>query len=166
MAETKSGIYKITNTTNGKFYIGSAKQFNRRWNNHKSLLERNKHDNIHLQRAYNKDGADSFKFEVIEYCEIEKLLEREDYWYDLLKPNYNFRNKATSNLGLKYKYTPESYEKLKSHKGKKLSIETRNKMSQSRKGFKHTEEVKKRLSEIVTKRYAFVLNKPPIEWDK
>ena len=68
-----SGIYKIINLINGKIYLGSAKNFIRRWTNHKSLLQRNKHDNIHLQRAYNQDGVENFKYEVIEYCEPKKL---------------------------------------------------------------------------------------------
>lgn len=35
---------------------------NERWNNHKRLLNNNKHFNIHLQRAWNLYGAESFKF--------------------------------------------------------------------------------------------------------
>ena len=31
----KSGIYQITNTINGKFYIGSAKDIDWRWTEHK-----------------------------------------------------------------------------------------------------------------------------------
>ena len=49
-----SGVYQITNKVTGKFYIGSAVNFRKRWNTHKSCLRNNKHANKHLQRAWNK----------------------------------------------------------------------------------------------------------------
>ena len=55
-----SGIYKITNLENNKFYIGSAKDLYDRLASHKKDLRANKHCNIYLQRSYNKYGADSF----------------------------------------------------------------------------------------------------------
>lgn len=77
-----SGIYKITNTVNGKFYIGSSKNIKRRWLEHKNQLQENRHANDHLQRSWNKYGADCFCFEIIEECEEERLLEREQYYID------------------------------------------------------------------------------------
>ena len=58
-----SGIYKITCTATGKFYIGSAKDIQHRLARHKSDLGRNVHHNILLQRAVNKYGKDMFEFE-------------------------------------------------------------------------------------------------------
>ena len=97
-APMKTGIYKITNKKNGKFYVGSAVYFYERWSRHKSLLKRNLHPNIHLQRAWNKQDPDDFVFEVIERCEREVLLEREQFWLDELKPfgkrGYNIAKNA------------------------------------------------------------------------
>ncbi len=34
-------------------------------------------------------GRENFEFTLLEECEREKLIEREQYYYDLLKPQYN-----------------------------------------------------------------------------
>jgi hypothetical protein len=49
------GIYRIVNKTTDKFYIGSTIDcFRNRFNKHKRLLRRNKHENDYLQKAWNK----------------------------------------------------------------------------------------------------------------
>jgi predicted GIY-YIG superfamily endonuclease len=61
------GVYKITNTANGKVYIGStATDMDGRWKTHRSALRLGKHYNRHLQRAWNTYGEQSFTFEVVE----------------------------------------------------------------------------------------------------
>lgn len=72
-------IYRITNTTNGKCYIGQSKQTNnRRLNNHRYLLKANRHSNTHLQSAWNFYGESAFLFEKIAYANsIEELDELE-----------------------------------------------------------------------------------------
>lgn len=81
----KSGIYKITNKNNGRYYIGSSVNINNRWNEHKRTLKQNKHDNDFLQKSWNKHGEESFLFEIIEYVlDLDKLLEREQYYLDLI----------------------------------------------------------------------------------
>jgi len=86
------GIYSITNTINNKKYIGHTTDIKRRWQYHQGYLKRQKHDNAHLQEDYNKYGADSFKYEVIEECEEDQLEEKEIYWiafYDAKNNGYN-----------------------------------------------------------------------------
>lgn len=83
------GIYKISCTINNKFYIGSSKEIEKRWNRHINDLKLNKHYNIIFQRIFNKYGIDNFIFEVIEYCDINDLLIREQYYLDTLKPIIN-----------------------------------------------------------------------------
>ena len=60
------GIYKITHSTTGKFYIGSTADLRKRWRQHRSELRRNKHCNQKMQYAWNKYGPDAFIFETIE----------------------------------------------------------------------------------------------------
>jgi len=89
----KSGIYKILNKINGKYYVGSTKNFNNRWNSHKSSLNRNEHTNIHLQNSYNKFGKENFDFIIIESfydLNIKEILE--EYI------NHNFKNERINNL--------------------------------------------------------------------
>jgi len=73
-----TGIYKIKNKVNGKFYIGqTGDSFQSRWDK----LKNNNHHNKHLQAAYNKYGEDNFEFEVIITCPAEtKTL---DFWEEL-----------------------------------------------------------------------------------
>src|SRR6266704_98047 len=98
----RSGVYKITNTVNGKFYIGSAKDIDYRWDCHKQYLRGNYHDNPKFQHAWNKYGENIFIFEVLEEVinpTKERLFEREDHYLQLLKPyernvGYNICSKA------------------------------------------------------------------------
>jgi group I intron endonuclease len=91
----KSGIYKIINIVNNKFYIGSSKELSKRWTQHKSKLKYNKHGNIILQRSWNKYGKECFIFEIIEECDVAFLLEREQFFLDTLKPYYNIGLKSS-----------------------------------------------------------------------
>lgn len=77
-----SAVYCIKNEQNGKVYIGSALRVNFRFNQHRSLLRRNKHPNSYLQRAWNKQLEKSFKFSVIEHTTPTEQLVREQYWLD------------------------------------------------------------------------------------
>jgi group I intron endonuclease len=66
-----------------------------------SLLNKNLHHNHKLQNAWDKYKNNNFDFIILEKCEINFLIKREQYYIDLLKPNYNHRKIAESNLGLK-----------------------------------------------------------------
>lgn len=81
-----SGIYKITNIKNGKFYLGSTKDFERRKGDHFRDLKNGNHVNKHLQNAFTVDGEENFKFEIIETCEESDLTIREQYYLDTLAP--------------------------------------------------------------------------------
>lgn len=107
----KSGIYKITNLVNGKFYIGSAVDTKNRFSTHISELKSKTHSNYHLQRAWEKYGKENFIFEVIESVDdINNLLLREQHYLDTLKPDYNICKIANSTLGIKY--TEEAKERI------------------------------------------------------
>ena len=97
-----SGVYKIKNLINNKIYIGSAINLNLRYRKHISDLKNNKHCNKKLQNSWNKHGEDSFDFVIIEQViDKTKLLEREQYYLDNLKPEYNICKIAGNTLGIK-----------------------------------------------------------------
>jgi outer membrane murein-binding lipoprotein Lpp len=79
--ETKTGIYKITNTLNQKVYIGQAVNIAERWKQHiKRALGAEPLTQNKLYPAMQKDGVWNFTFEIVEICEKSQLNEREQYW--------------------------------------------------------------------------------------
>lgn len=80
------GIYQIRNIVNGKIYVGSSKNMPQRWKKHRSKLKHRKHPSKHLQNAWDKYGACSFVFEVLEECDLSLLIVKEQYYLDTLNP--------------------------------------------------------------------------------
>lgn len=99
------GVYRILNIANSRIYIGSTCRFKTRAYAHNNTLTKNQHLNKFLQNDYNKCGANSFLFEVIEVIEGSKedILKREqfylDQFYDKQKNCYNLVDKAMDNRG-------------------------------------------------------------------
>lgn len=140
----KSGIYKWTSPS-GKYYIGQAVNLKRRYN-----------DFLNFNRTYTSEGSaidnarkkyntsNSWNYEVIEYCEADKLNELEVKYiaeYD----SHNSRIGYNSTLG---------GDGTKGLIGKHPTEETRKRMSEAHKGSKnpnygkhHTEEARRRISE-------------------
>lgn len=84
-----SGVYKITNNITGEFYVGASVSVASRISNH---LNRDARKYKGKHRFYDdilKYGKENFSWELLEECPKENLLEREQYWYDTLKPTYN-----------------------------------------------------------------------------
>jgi group I intron endonuclease len=106
-----SVVYSISNTINNKIYIGSTVSFSDRRAAHITQLRGNRHTNKHLQRAWNKYSEEVFTFDIIEYINKDRLLEREQHWINFLKPEYNILKVAGSNLGFKHSY--KTIEKIK-----------------------------------------------------
>lgn len=105
-----SGIYKIINAVNNKFYVGSAVDLKRRKSRHFSELRNNKHNNKHLQAAWNKYGEQAFVFVVVEETDKTNLLEAENKWlYEHVGKDYcyNIGTDATApSLGMKGELSP------------------------------------------------------------
>lgn len=102
------GIYSIINKINGNRYIGSSCNTDVRFYKHKWKLINGKHENPHLQNAWNKYGECSFEFKIIEECLIDSLLLREQFYLTEARTNresyYNnnfIASKPPSQLGLK-----------------------------------------------------------------
>jgi len=94
------GIYEIKNSKNGKTYIGSSKNIEKRFKRHLNELSKNKHHNIHLQRAWNMYGSSVFIFDIIEICKIEELKIKEQIFLDDIFETNN-HNDNYYNIGKK-----------------------------------------------------------------
>lgn len=64
-------IYKIINTENGNFYIGSTIEPHKRELRHFRELKGGKHHSVYLQRAYNKYGRNAFIFKIAKKLVLE-----------------------------------------------------------------------------------------------
>ena len=108
----KSGIYSLVHETNGKQYIGSAKDLYMRLLEH--ILGKNL--NKSLQIAIKKYGLNNITFHILEYVNkpiINKILTDLETKYIAkfdFKNLYNFKRIFTSMLG--YKHTPEALLKM------------------------------------------------------
>lgn len=95
-----AGVYCLTDTNNGKLYIGSAtgvEGVKQRWGNYLSSKHGN---NVKLRRLYEDKGEDYFKkyftFTILEYFglsyDADRIQQREQFWkkcFDTIKNGYN-----------------------------------------------------------------------------
>lgn len=95
----KSGIYMFFNIVSGKRYIGSSVDIYSRIHEHIHNLNNNKSHNAHFQASWNKYGEDAFMFCVLEYCPEEIRFDREQYYINYLKPEYNLTLNIIANFG-------------------------------------------------------------------
>jgi len=70
-----SGIYLITNTVNGKKYVGQSVGIKRRFARHKRAARtKHKRESFYLHNAIAKHGVENFKFEVLLYADDADFL--------------------------------------------------------------------------------------------
>ena len=105
-----SGVYRITNTVTGDFYIGSSNDVRRRWKEHKIPSRWKNYPNSQLYQDMKKYGVDKFEFEVIAEVEEEKLKETEQEFIETLKPTYNSCNAKGWDIE-RYKKSKKEYQK-------------------------------------------------------
>ena len=74
--QNKSGIYKWTNSINGKCYIGSSDNLKRRLRQYFNTNYLLKQNNMSICCALLKHGYTNFSLTILEYCEPSKCLER------------------------------------------------------------------------------------------
>lgn len=145
------GVYQIVNLVNGNCYVGSSVQIESRIFKHLAFLRRGDHPNGHLQAAFTKYGEQSFDYKLLEVCDKEILLSREQFYLDALRPEYNICRVAGNTLG--YKHEDEARVKMsianagnKRHLGKKHSAETKKLISELASQRKSSEEAKQKIS--------------------
>jgi group I intron endonuclease len=156
------GVYKISNSLSERYYIGYSTNIERRFTSHRRKLKQNCHDNIFLQRAYNLDGEDKFKYDIIHVCDTEEEAKEIELKYltdlsirdKLYNLNYNnsggdllthhpekeaIREKiVNSHKETMSKMTPEERKQKYGKLGEKNGMY----------GKTHTDEVKKKNSEM------------------
>lgn len=100
------GVYQIKNIVDGKIYVGSSIDIQRRFKEHRDGLSRGIHPNNHLQNAWNMYGESSFEFSVLEEVfDSDILRSREKYYIDLLdctnrNVGYNFLDNPNIGFGV------------------------------------------------------------------
>lgn len=135
-----SGIYKIVNKVNGKYYVGSSCDILTpnvgRWYKHRFMLKSGNHSNYHLQRAWNKFGEDSFDFKIVEICLPTELIKIEQRYLDGIKigDSYNL-----SLIAGKIEMTDEIRKKI----GKKSKERLKDKRNHPMFGRTHSDKTKK-----------------------
>jgi len=128
----KSGVYKWKNNINGREYVGSSTNLVSRFYSYFSLkhLEQQQSRSL-ICKALLKYGHSAFTLEILEYCKPGENIAREQYYINLLKPEYNILAIAGSSYG------------------HKLSYETKAKMRQARAGITLSQETKDRIAEAL-----------------
>jgi group I intron endonuclease len=114
-----SGVYTIQNTVNSKIYVGCSINISKRINTHKIKLKRGVHDNIYLQRSWDKYGENSFLFSILDVYEEDYILSFENYWVNMLNSNnkkYGYNLKYASPSRKSTRHSRETIEKIRKTK--------------------------------------------------
>jgi group I intron endonuclease len=142
-------VYLITNVISGKVYVGQTVSPRERWVKHVWDLNNQRHQNSHLQRAWERYGADAFTFSIIEECTCDLLDKTEQQWMDRLRADgvVLYNNKEG---GMRGSHTPETRQRIAAAgRGRVWSKEARQRMHEQFKGRRPpplTEEGRKRIS--------------------
>jgi group I intron endonuclease len=132
----KSGVYILHIKDHS--YIGSASSLYARIRKHKSALELNKHVNTFLQNCYNKHRE--ITYDILEFCNREKLIEKECLYIKQYIPDLNMKSPMESNAG--FHLTKEHIEKIRISGRRKHGQEEIAKFIKSTTGKKRTQEFK------------------------
>lgn len=149
MIKISCGIYSILNLKTNFRYIGLSIDIERRWKTHQRDLRNNKHENSHLQNAYNKYGVNNFKYSIIEECSSEDLKTREKYWihfYNSKEKGYNMSDGGDGVLNPTEDVRKKISENLKGEKNGMYGVHLTKELN-GMYGKKHTEETKQKISE-------------------
>jgi group I intron endonuclease len=133
-----SGVYAIVNRSEDRRYIGSSVDIPRRWCEHRTRLQRGLHTNKILQAAWDKYGAVSFDWVILEpVADRNEMIEREQYWIDRTIDPYNLSQRAGSGPKPGTVVSPEQCARLSAAlTGKPKSASHRAAISAARKGKK------------------------------
>lgn len=151
------GIYKITNTSK-RIYIGQSNNIEKRFKMYKKLYCKLQ---IRLYNSFIKYGVENHKFEILCECDIKELNDKERYYQDIFSvTNKNGMNcSLTKSSDRNGSHSKETKLKISlASKGKIISEETRKKISNSNKGKKSNRLGKKLSEESKNKMSKIILN--------
>jgi group I intron endonuclease len=121
------------NLINRKIYIGSSVDLRLRLRNYFSVGYLKRKTSIFNSKIYSsllKNGYGNFRLEILKYCSPDECIKWEQFYVDLLNPEYNILRKAGSSLG--YKHSVESRANISAfHMGRKRSLEDKANISAS-----------------------------------
>lgn len=157
-----SAVYMLTNTVNGRRYVGQAKNVRTRWYWHRNAANGAPNSKYSqrtaIAKAMRKHGAEKFTITILEECAQDVIDEREVFWIAQMgtmhPAGYNLTTggkpaRRALDVGAKISAankgrvkTPEWRAKLSAaHKGKVISAETRAKISALQRGRPQKPEV-------------------------
>jgi group I intron endonuclease len=143
-------IYKIINTLNNNFYVGSTHNQYERFRTHRNKLRGNRHHCAHLQAAWNKYGEAAFVFHVVEtLADVSLLQAAEDVWLKNWvgkEECYNHGMRSGAPWRGAPKETHPMYGKEVSEETKQLIREARLRQPDPRFGKTHSAETKALIS--------------------
>src|ERR1700734_1240762 len=148
----KAFVYRWINKLNGKEYLGSTSSAKRRLNTYYNLKTLGE-VNMPIYNAILKHGHENFIFEIIEYCQPDDTIKREQYYLDIFDFEYNVLANANSLAG--YKHTAETLAKFKGRQnltGYKHSQETIDNLREINTAKVHSEEAKEEMRNAWIKR--------------
>lgn len=141
----KSGVYRFTNLTNNKTYVGCAVNLKARIYKYFRLKDLLRAKCMPICYAILKYKLNNFKLEILEYCNKEDCLRKEKDYIDSLKPEYNILREGFSRLGTKH--TVEAKAKIGAARlGKILSEVTKARLSKALKDRTILRETKEKMS--------------------
>ena len=137
-----AGVYKI-DAADGKCYIGSSINVEKRLRGHRYRLNSGKHKNRLLRAAWRKsDGCLNFSLLIV--CSVENLLLYEQLAIDAFKPALNICPIAGNSLGVKR--TEETRQLLSDRlSGRQLSENHKASISKGLLGRVHSEITKEKI---------------------
>lgn len=97
----KGVVYCLVNNVNNKRYVGSTTNLTARLYIYYSINHLFKNINV-INNALSKHGYSKFSFHILDVCDKDKCIIREQHYMDLLKPEYNILKKTGYSLGFKH----------------------------------------------------------------
>lgn len=154
-------IYKVTNITNSKSYIGQTIQLlTKRRKQHENIAL--KKGNFHFHNALSKYGFENFTWKIMAYCYNTRILNQLEQYYikecDTFKNGYNMtfggetspmsipgiaRKHGNSIRGRKRERNPKQSKRMMGKNNPAKTLEARKKISESKKGKKNPNYGKK-----------------------
>jgi len=135
----KSGIYRWVNTNNNQSYVGSSVDLRVRFVSYYNINHIISNSSMLICRALYKYNYSSFRLEILEYCKVEHLIDRENSYIKLLKPEYNIVQEShtlPSRLG--HVHTKSTLEKMSKSSPDRITITVKDILTDTEKTYDST----------------------------